>query len=93
MIHATLANGQVMLFDPNEKVWVADWVSDNGEYFSGEERGRAYELINPGVFVIEHDVDGPCIASEVNSKIVRVTRVPDNFKLPVARKRKKCPPS
>jgi len=90
MIHATLANGQTMLFYPNEKVWTADWISDNGEYFSGEKRGPAWELIKPGAFVIDHNAYGPCIESEVNSKIVRVICVPDN--LSVARKRKKCPP-
>jgi len=93
MVHATLANGQVMLFDPCELVWTAKWVSDNAEYFSGEKRGPAWELIKPGVFVIEHNSYGPYIESELNSKIVRVIRVPDSFKLPVARKRKRCPSS
>lgn len=95
MIHATLANGQVMLFDPRELVWTAKWVSDSGEYFNGEQRGPAWELTKPGAFVIEHDTkyDDPYTTTETNSKIVRVIRVPDNFKLPVARKHKQCPSS
>ena len=75
MIHATLSDGTTMLFNPYEKVWTADWVSDDGEYFVGEHHGHAKDLIIPDVYVIERNEEGPYI--EKNAKIIRVREVPD----------------
>jgi hypothetical protein len=82
LIHATFADGTVMLFLPYEKVWTCKWISDNGEYFDGDQHDFAKHLIKPGVHVVARDGYG-LKAGETLEKIVRVIDVPDQLPLGV----------
>jgi hypothetical protein len=73
MIHVTFSDGITMLFHANQKVWACEWMSENGEYFSGESHVRAGEL-EVGIHVIAMDGYGPIVA-ETTAKIVRVKRI------------------
>ena len=72
MIHVTFADGTTMLFHANQKVWVCSWMSDNGEYFSGEAHIRAGEL-EPELYVIAMDQYGP-MKAETTAKITGIQR-------------------
>lgn len=74
LIHATFADGTTMLFRLNEKVWTCTWMSDDGEYFSGDKHGFAENLIKRDVHVVRRDGHRLC-CGETNAKIVRVRKV------------------
>ena len=76
MIHATFADGSTMLFAPYEKVWTCTWLSDDGEYFDGDQHGFACDLIEPGAHVVARDGYG-LKAGETNAKIIRVRKIND----------------
>jgi len=44
MIHVTLRNGNVLLFNEWERITTVGWISDDGEYWSDERHCRADEL-------------------------------------------------
>jgi hypothetical protein len=44
MIRIELKNGFVLLFNEWERITTVGWISDDGEYWSGEWRCRADEL-------------------------------------------------
>jgi len=77
-MHATFADGTTMLFHPWEKVWTCTWMSDDGEYFDGDDHGFAIDLIKRGKHVVARDGYG-LKAGETNAKIVRVIRVQDTL--------------
>lgn len=52
-LHVTFENNQTALFLPTERVWVCDWLSDNGEYYAGEDDGPAEDVLKPGVYVLD----------------------------------------
>ena len=49
MIHALLDNGQTMLFDPDEEVWVTN---KRHPHSYDVTRGLAWQVIEPGRFYI-----------------------------------------
>ena len=79
LIHATLENGQTLLFRPYQKVWIAKWMSDDGSYIDQEKHGFAKELIVPGIYIIEMGADGPYTDSELTSKVTTVKTIPDSL--------------
>ncbi|WP_321377012.1 hypothetical protein [Trichococcus shcherbakoviae] len=78
MIQVVLEDGQCLLFRPLERVWFAEWISDDGEYFNGDDYGDAEDLV-PGLFIIKHKRDG--IAEPVYgiSPIASVKTIPDTL--------------
>ena len=77
MIHATFADGTTMLFQPYERVWTCTWMSDDGEYFDGDQHDFARVSIKPGVHVVARDGYG-LKAGETNAKIIQVKEVADH---------------
>lgn len=45
MIRVTLRNGSVLLFHEHERLATVNWISDDGDYWSGECIRRADELL------------------------------------------------
>lgn len=52
-MHATFDNGETALFRPTDRVWVCGWLSDDGEYYAGEDCGIAADVVKPGVYVLD----------------------------------------
>lgn len=71
MIHATLADGQTLLFDPDETVITAEWISDDWEYFSQVAEGPASDLVLPGDYVVWRDAPRATAAYAEGSRDMR----------------------
>jgi hypothetical protein len=76
LIHVTLENGRTLLFEPEQQVVVCDWVSDNGEYFSGAYHVQA-DAIHSGVYVIEWIDGNACVIDGCLAKVQTVRVIED----------------